>query len=71
MTANCIMHGDACCCSSGFPRKADYRREFWFNHPDANPDLAELGAEGLLGSLNLLWPMLRVVVESSRRVLVH
>ena len=48
------------------PRRDDYRREFWFNHPDANPDLAELGAVGLLGSLTYLWPMLRIVVESSR-----
>ena len=53
------------------PRKEDYRREFWFNHPDANADLAELGAVGLLGSLTYLWPMLRIVVESSRAVLVH
>jgi glycosyltransferase involved in cell wall biosynthesis len=53
------------------PRLDDYRREFRFNHPDAHPDLAELGAVGLLGSLTYLWPMLRVVVESSRRVLVH
>src|SRR5688572_21170527 len=53
------------------PRRNDYRREFWFNHPDANPDLAELGAVGLLGSLTYLWPMLRIVVESSRRVVVH
>ena len=53
------------------PRRDDYRREFWFNHPDANPDLAELGAVGLLGSLTYSWPMLRIVVESSRRVLVH
>jgi glycosyltransferase involved in cell wall biosynthesis len=53
------------------PRRADYRREFWFNHPDANPDLAELGAVGLLGSLTYLWPMLRIVVESSRHVVVH
>ena len=53
------------------PRPDDYRREFWFNHPHANPDLAELGAVGLLGSLTYLWPMLRIVVESSRGVLVH
>ncbi len=52
-------------------RQDEYRSEFWFNHPDANADLAELGAEGLLGSLTYLWPMLRTVVESSRRVLVH
>jgi glycosyltransferase involved in cell wall biosynthesis len=53
------------------PRRDDYRHEFRFNHPDANPDLAELGAVGLLGSLTYLWPMLRIVVESSRSVLVH
>jgi glycosyltransferase involved in cell wall biosynthesis len=52
-------------------RYDDYRREFWFNHPDANPDAAELGAEGLLGSLTYFWPMLRTVVESSRLVVVH
>src|SRR5687767_9899653 len=33
------------------PKRNEYRQEFWFNHPDANPDLAELGAGGLLGSL--------------------
>src|SRR5687768_8647106 len=53
------------------PRRDDYRREFRFNHPDANPDLAELAAVGLLGSLTYLWPMLRIVVDSSRRILVH
>lgn len=53
------------------PRQDDYRREFWFNHPDANPDLAELGAVGLMGSLTYLWPMLRIVIVSSRRVVVH
>ncbi|MEO5739969.1 MAG: glycosyltransferase family 4 protein [Vicinamibacterales bacterium] len=53
------------------PRHDDYRREFWFNHPDAPADAAELGAAGLLGSMTYLWPMLRVVVDSSRRVLVH
>jgi glycosyltransferase involved in cell wall biosynthesis len=53
------------------PKQDEYRREFWFNHPDANPDLAQLGAVGLLGSLTYLWPMLRIVVDTSRRVLVH
>jgi glycosyltransferase involved in cell wall biosynthesis len=52
-------------------RYDDYRSEFWFNHPDANADLAELGAEGLLGSLTYFWPMLRTLVESSRLVVVH
>ena len=54
-----------------FPRQDDYRQEFWFNHPDAAPDLAELGVEGLLGSLTYLWPMRRIVVEASRLALVH
>jgi len=53
------------------PRQDDYRHEFWFNHPDARKDVAELGVVGLLGSLTYLWPMLRVSVETSRRVLVH
>ena len=53
------------------PRREDYRHEFRFNHPDANPDVAELGAVGLLGSLTYLYPMLRIVVESSQSVLVH
>src|SRR5262245_5371492 len=46
------------------PRRDDYRREFRFNHPGANPAVAELGAVGLLGSLTYLWSMLRVVIES-------
>jgi glycosyltransferase involved in cell wall biosynthesis len=54
-----------------YPRLDDYRQEFWFNHPDAPADLAELGSVGLLGSLTYLWPMLRIVVESSRAVVVH
>ena len=45
------------------PRRDDYRREFRFNHPDANPAVAELGAVGLLGSLTYLWAMLRTVVS--------
>jgi glycosyltransferase involved in cell wall biosynthesis len=52
-------------------REDDYRSEFWFNHPDANVDLAELAVAGLLGSLTYLWPMRRIVVESARLVAVH
>jgi glycosyltransferase involved in cell wall biosynthesis len=52
-------------------RENDYRQEFWFSHPDAREDLAELGVAGLLGSMTYLFPMLRPVVESSRRLLVH
>src|SRR5687768_15761909 len=52
-------------------REDDYRQEFWYSHPGARKDLAELGTAGLLWSLTYLFPMLRPVVESSRRVLVH
>ena len=52
-------------------RADDYRAEFRFNHPDANPDIAELGVAGLLGSLTYFWPMRRIVVAASRVLLVH
>ena len=52
-------------------RPEDYRAEFRFNHPDANTSVVELGIAGLLGSLTYLWPMRRVVLTSSRLVLVH
>jgi glycosyltransferase involved in cell wall biosynthesis len=52
-------------------RYGDYRREFRFNHPDAHVDVSELGIEGLLGSLTYFWPMLRTVIECSRRIVVH
>jgi glycosyltransferase involved in cell wall biosynthesis len=52
-------------------RDDDYRAEFRFGDSDADPDLAELGIAGLLGSLTYLWSMRRVVVESSRLVVVH
>ena len=52
-------------------RPDDYRAEFLFNHPDANTIVVELGIAGLLESLTYLWPMRRVVLASSRLVLVH
>ena len=52
-------------------REEDYRAEFRFNHPNAHPDIAELGIAGLLESLNYLWPMRRIVAKSSRLLLVH
>ena len=48
-----------------------FRTEFAFDHPDAPPEARELGAEGLLGGLVYLWPMLRLPVESARLVAVH
>ena len=52
-------------------RAARFRAEFAFDHPDAPPDARELGAEGLLGGLVYLWPMLRLPIESARLVAVH
>ena len=49
----------------------DYRAEFHYCHPAADPTVAELGVEGLMGSLTYLWPMRRIVLESGRAVLVH
>ena len=52
-------------------RREHYRAEFRYNHPDADPLATELGAAGLLGALTELWPMRRVVLTSSRSMLVH
>ena len=52
-------------------RPEHYRAEFRYNHPDADPCMTELGVAGLLGALTQLWPMRRVVLASSRLVLVH
>lgn len=52
-------------------REDDYRDEFQFNHPDADPNLAELGIAGVLGPLTYRWPMRRAVVESARLLVVH
>ena len=43
-----------------------YHAEFHYDHPNANPDIPELGIAKLLGATSELWPMRRVVVESSR-----
>ena len=52
-------------------RRDDYCAEFAYNHPDARPEIAELGVAGLLGPLHYLWPMIRAVVRSARVVAVH
>ena len=52
-------------------RPEHYRAEFLYNHPDADLSVTELGIAGLLGPLVQLWPMRRVVLASSRSVLVH
>ena len=52
-------------------RAADYRAEFAFCHPDANPGLAELVIAALGGSLYFLWPLNRVPIDCARLVAVH
>jgi glycosyltransferase involved in cell wall biosynthesis len=52
-------------------RADDYRREFAYDHPDAEPDVAEYSIAGLGGSISYLWPMVRVVLRTARRVCVH
>lgn len=52
-------------------RAGDYRAEFAYNHPRVPRSVANLGAAGLLGALNYLWPMRRVVLDASRAALAH
>jgi glycosyltransferase involved in cell wall biosynthesis len=52
-------------------RLNDYRREFWYDHPDARRDFAEYAVEGLGGPIYYNWSMLRVVMETARMVAVH
>ena len=52
------------------PQGDQYRLEFEYNHPDANPGIPELGVAGLLGLAGDLWPMRRVVLESALMLLV-
>jgi glycosyltransferase involved in cell wall biosynthesis len=53
------------------PRRADYLAEFRANHPQAPPDVGELVAAGLGGSLYHHWPLTRLVIESARLTVVH
>jgi glycosyltransferase involved in cell wall biosynthesis len=49
----------------------DYRREFWYDHPDARRDFVEYAIAGLGGPVYYCWPMLRVVMRTARMVAVH
>jgi glycosyltransferase involved in cell wall biosynthesis len=53
------------------PRRLDYLAEFRANHPEAPPDVAELVAAGLGGTLYQHWPLIRLVIERARLTLVH
>ena len=49
----------------------DYRREFWYDHPEARRDFVEYAVAGLGGPIYYCWPMLRVVLRTARLVAVH
>src|SRR5476651_312769 len=49
----------------------DYRRELWYDHPEARRDFAEYAVAGLGGPIYYLWSMLRVVLRTARLVAVH
>ena len=53
------------------PRREDYLAELRANHPEAPEDAGELVAAGLGGSLYHHWPLVRLVIESSRLSVVH
>jgi glycosyltransferase involved in cell wall biosynthesis len=65
-----LHHARAACLLRTF-RADDYRAEFAVNHPDANPDLAELAVAGFDNHLHYAYPMTRLVALRSRRVAVH
>ena len=65
------LHHARASCLLRTRRADDYRREFSGNHPEANPDLAELAVAGFDSHLHYAWPMTRLVVERSRRTAVH
>ena len=52
-------------------RAAQYRNEFTWNHPDVDPDAAELAIAGFDGAYYYMWPMIRDVIAVSRTTAVH
>jgi glycosyltransferase involved in cell wall biosynthesis len=52
-------------------RTADYRAEFRYAHPSANPDIAEFVIAGLQGPVYYLWPLVAAVIRRARLVAVH
>ncbi len=52
-------------------RHEDYRAEFHYNHPNVQPDAAELAIAGFDGAYYYHWPMQRTVMNASRLVACH
>lgn len=54
------------------PASADaYRAAFAADHPDVNPDVAELAVAGFDGAYHYYWPMTASAIRRSRAVGVH
>ena len=60
--ARCLLSAD---------RADDYRREFWYDHPEAPTGFVEYAVAGLGGPIYYFWSMLRVVMRTARLVAVH
>src|SRR5437588_4183303 len=65
-----LHHARARCLLSA-ERADDYRREFWYDHPDAPNGFVEYAVAGLGGPIYYFWSMLRVVMRTARLVAVH
>jgi glycosyltransferase involved in cell wall biosynthesis len=66
----CVHHARAACLLR-LRRADDYRAEFAWNHPDANPDLAELAVAGFDNQIHYSWPMTRLLMLTARLIGVH
>ena len=55
----------------GAGRRDAYGAELAHDHPGVPAAVANLGASGLPGGLERLWPMRRTVLDAARAVLVH
>ena len=65
------LHHARAACLLRTSRADDYRAEFAANHPDGDPNLAELAIAGFDNHLHYLSPMTKLVLERSRMTAVH
>lgn len=65
------LHHARASCLLRTSRADDYRAEFTANHPDADPNLAELAIAGFDNHLHYRAPMIKLVLERSRVAAVH
>ncbi len=65
------LHHARASCLLRTSRADDYRAEFAANHPDADPNLAELAIAGFDNHLHYQSPMTKLVLERSRMAAVH